>query len=209
MFFATIKDAEPAAEHVLVRRAVAGDEDAEDELIERLMPIVRARVRRFLARSGRKLGPDQGDDLVQDIWLRLIEDGGRRLLAYDPSRAVSLESFAGMITEREIGNLRQKAGARKRGSHLMALAPLDEGAPSGEASPEAEAEARELAARLGEHLGRELPVRGQLVLRYAFADELPVERVAQILGVTVQVVYNWQHKIRAAARAFLGEAARS
>lgn len=190
-------------EHALIRRAMAGQGSAVAVLVRRLMPVIRARVRRSLMRQGKRLGPHDGDDLVQEIWLRLIDDSGRRLLAYDPSRGATLEGYTGLIAEREIGNLRQKAGAKRRGGNLVAVTSDDAKIPSAGASPEQQVEAQDLAARLGEYLEGELPARGRLILRYAFMDGLPPQQVAETLGVKVQVVYNWQHKIRTAARAFL------
>jgi RNA polymerase sigma factor (sigma-70 family) len=192
--------------HALIRRALAGDEDAATLLIRRLMPVIRARVRRWLGRDGERLAPHDGEDLVQEIWLRLIDDGGRRLLAYDPNRGATLEGYAGMIAEREISKLSQKVRAKKRGGVLVPVQPEHAEVPGDLPTPEDEAAANDLAARLGNHLDSQLSARGQLVLRYAFVDDLPAARVAQILGVTVQVVYNWQHKIRSAARAFLTSA---
>lgn len=203
---AKVESVEPVAsseEHALIRRAIAGQEAAVAVLVRRLMPVIRARVRRSLARQGRQVGPHDGDDLVQEIWLRLIDDGGRRLLAYDPSRGATLEGYTGLITEREISNLRQKAGAKRRGGDLVAVPNQAVRLASDGASPEEQVAAHDLAARLGEYLEGELPARGRLVLRYAFVDGLPPGQVAKTLGVTVQVVYNWQHKIRAAARTFL------
>jgi RNA polymerase sigma factor (sigma-70 family) len=190
-------------DHALIRRAIAGEDQAVDLLILRLMPVIRARVRRALAKSGMRLGPSDGDDLVQEMWLRLIDDGGRRLLEYDAERGASLEGYVGMISERELGNLSRAVATKKRGGHLVAVE-AQEDLVADVPNPAETAEAENLAARLGEHLDRALPPRGRLVFRYAFTDDLPPNEVAKILGVTVQVVYNWQHKIRAAARDFLG-----
>ena len=201
LFSATIVD--QSDEHALVRRAIAGEAQAVDVLISRLMPVIWARVRRTLCRHGAKLGPSDGDDVVQEIWLKLIDHGGAQLLEFDPSRGASLEGYVGMVAEREAGNFVRKNGMQKRGGHLIAVEPTDD-LPAPTPSPEETAATQNLASRLGEYLERELPARGRLVLRYAFTDELPPTTVAKLLGVTVQVVYNWQHKIRAAARAFLG-----
>ena len=201
MLFATLEDR--SDDHALVRRAIAGVASAVEILIRRLMPVVRARVRRALGRGGARLGPAEGDDLVQEIWLKLIDRSGAQLLEYDPARGASLEGYVGMIAEREAGNFLRRSSAQKRGGHLVTVEPGAE-LPSSAPSPEESASASDLAARLGEHLEKELPARGLLVFRYAFTDELPPNEVAKILGVTVQVIYNWQHKIRAAARAFLG-----
>src|SRR5688572_3360023 len=144
--------------HALIRRAVAGNEEAAKTLIRRLMPVIRARVRRWL---GQQRAPLEEEDLVQEVWLRLIEGGGRRLLAYDPSRGTTLEGYAGMIAEREIGKLAQKARAKKRRGALVQVEADHAEIPADHPTPETEIEARELAARLGRHLDSQLPAKGQ------------------------------------------------
>jgi RNA polymerase sigma factor (sigma-70 family) len=190
----------------LVKRAAGGNTAAMKILVRRLMPVIQAHARRGLMRSwGRKLGPHEGQDFVQEIWLALIKDGGRQLLAYDPERGASLEGYVGMIAEREIGNRLQHERAEKRGGRLKAVGEEEAAeVPAELPDPTDRLTARELASRLGAHVSTTLPERGQLVFRYAFTDGYSVEETAQILGVTVQVVYNWQHKIRQTARAFLG-----
>jgi RNA polymerase sigma-70 factor (ECF subfamily) len=189
----------------LLRRALGGDAPALRVIVRRLIPVVRARVRRCLARQwGRALGPQDGDDVTQDVWLVLMRDGGRQLRAWDPSRGATLEGYVAMVAEREVQNRVQNVRALKRGGDrvLLPLADAPEVA-SGAASPEQAAEARHLAAALTTHLDEALPERGRLVLRCLFGDGRSPGETASLLGVDVQVVYNWQHKIRAAARAFL------
>lgn len=187
----------------LVPRALAGDSEAVETLVDRLMPVVRARVRRALAKRGRSLGPNDGDDLVQEIWLVLIAHEGRQLLAFDPERGMTLEGYVGLVAEREVGNLIDRERAKKRGGHLRAVE-LDEAESAAmAASPEEGAIAANLAAKLGEHIQNAMPARGQLVFRHAFTDGREPPEVAKLMGVSVQVVYNWQHKIRELARTFL------
>lgn len=195
-------------DRVLVRAAARGDRDAVRELARRLMPVLRARVRRAVGATGGQLGSVGADDLVQEIWLALFRDDRRALLAFDPDRGASLEGYVGMLAEREIGNVRQRVGALKRGARLTVAASdeLDEVAEAGP-TPEQLVSAAQVAEQLGTHLEGALPPRGLLVLRYAFADALPVADVARVMGVSVQVVYNWQHKIREEARRYLSACA--
>ena len=72
--------------------------------------------------------------------------------------------------------------------------------------PEALALGHDLAAGLDAHLNATLPERGRLVLRAIYEDGLEPQAVADLLGVNLQVIYNWQHKIRLTCRAFLTEA---
>jgi RNA polymerase sigma-70 factor (ECF subfamily) len=51
----------------LMRRAIAGDDEAYHRLLRQVTPVLRATARRGLARAGQP--PDQSEDIVQDILL--------------------------------------------------------------------------------------------------------------------------------------------
>jgi RNA polymerase sigma-70 factor, ECF subfamily len=71
----------------LVRRCVAGDEAAWNRLIEFAWPMVHG----WLVRTCRD--PVLADDLAQTVFLRLLEDGGRRLRLYDPGRGPGFPAY--------------------------------------------------------------------------------------------------------------------
>lgn len=189
----------------LIDRALRGDATALAALVKRLMPVLFARVRRACGTTARAHGALDVDDLVQEVWLALVDDDGKLLRAYDPSRGATLEGYVGMVATREVGNIRQRVSAKKRGAHLRAVEEAPD-RPDSRPNPEQDAASRQLAARLGAHLEASLPERGQLVLRYTFNDGLEPAEAAHTMGVSLQVVYNWQHKIRALAREFVGGA---
>ena len=189
----------------LIQRAKKGEPQATRILVERLMPIVQARVHRRLMRTqGQKIGPHDRDDLVQEIWLALVKDDLRALAAYDPERGATLEGYVGMISEREIGNIRQRElDAQKRKTNRLSIAvdQIDFVARSAD-SPEANLEGRRMSEALGSFLEERLPPRGRLICRYVYGDQTPIERIAEVLGVSRQVIYNWQHRIRQLASEF-------
>lgn len=197
-------DAEPDLQ--LLRQAVAGAPAASRILVRRLAPVVQARALRVL----RRLTPshvDDADDICQKVWVVLLKDGGRQLLAFDPARGISLEAYVGMIAEREVRNHLQHELAHGR-RPKEGFAPLEaaEEVPGPAPGPEAATLSADLAARLDAHLLGNLPPKGQLVLRLVYSDHLTPEEAATALGCQLQVVYNWQHRIRTLARAFMAAA---
>lgn len=197
------------ADVALIARAIGGDDRALRQLAERLLPVLRARARWFLARvRGGRVGADDGDDLVQETWLVLMADGARALRQYDPVRGASLEGYVGMIANREITNRARWFRSRKRGGDAVQTSLDDVGElHSHAADPEAEAVVRSTLEALSAHLERELPARGQLVLRCIYTDGRSPDEAAQMIGVNTQVIYNWQHKIRRLTEGFLAEPA--
>lgn len=191
------------AEVALIAQAVRGVPAAVRLLTRRLAPVIQARVMRVL----RRLTPahmGDADDVVQKVWLVLLKDAGRQFLAFDAARGISLEAYVGMIAEREVRNHVQHelAGIRRPAD---GLAPLDEATEvaAGTPTPEGEVVQNDLVARLDAHLLESLPPRGQLVYRLIYADGRTTEEAAAMLGCQVQVIYNWQHRVRTISREFL------
>jgi RNA polymerase sigma-70 factor (ECF subfamily) len=192
-------------DRALVRRALDGDPSAAKILVRRLMPIVHARVGWFLTKArGRSPSPSDHEDLTQEIWLQLMKDNGHRLRAFDPARGATLEGFVGTIAHNEAAKKLEYETREKRGGKSAQVdAESLERVAATDGTPEETALANDLAARLKEHVLGTFPERGRLVYLYLFVDGHPPEEVARILSVSTQVIHNWQHKIRNAARTFL------
>lgn len=185
----------------MIDEALAHSGPAWAQLVRRLMPVIQARTRRWLWRVGG--GAAEVEDLAQQVWLRLLEAEGRALRAYDPERGMSLEGYVGLVAEREAGNLLAMGRAQKRGGGRV-TAEADAGLNTGDprTGPEAAATQRNTLGALLAHLDTALPVRGQLVLRLLYVDGHAPPEAAAALGVSLQVVHNWQHRIRELARAW-------
>ena len=185
----------------LVAPALSGDKRSLSRLVDRLLPLVRAITRRVLNRwSGSRVGPHDGDDLVQEVWLRLFREDGARLRGFDPSRGMSFRNYIALVARTEAGQVLKREQAGKRGGGLEPVQ-FEEGRSAGtQGSPEEAAIARQSSADLLEHLDAHLGPKGKLVLRYIYGDGVSVNETAQAMGVKPQVVYNWQHKIRGLIR---------
>ncbi len=190
------------ASAALVKRALDGDERARRELTRRLLPFVQARVKAWFGmRGGRMVDARDADDMVQEIWLVLVQDKARLLRAFDPVRGKSLEGYVGMVCRRELWRRstaaqRQKRGSGKAGVNLelvpeisVAETPIDERVAQ-----------RDLLGTIRQRVETELSERGRLIFALLYEDGLSTKETADRLDVAVQVVYNWQHRIRKLAR---------
>ncbi|MCA9538817.1 MAG: sigma-70 family RNA polymerase sigma factor [Myxococcales bacterium] len=191
----------------LIERALGGDRAAGLRLMERLIPVIRARCMTYLhQRVAGLVGGADADDLAQEIWLTLFKDDGRILRAYDPRRGSSIEGYVGLVARREIWRLKRAAERVRRGGDQRTL-PIDDARDASTGvDPEQHLSSREVMAGLEAHLVETLPPRGQVIMRALYTDGLDVGVVASMLGVSRQVVYNWQHRIKLTATAFLSEA---
>ena len=185
----------------LLGRAFSGDRKAQEELVDRLVPVVRARVRRRVRAAGLNL---DAEDLTQEVWLALCRNAGEDLRAWRPGQGATFAGYVGMLAERTVVDALRREGAEKRGRRAESLDATELPLADPNPGPEARVAEREHAARLMSHLEGQLSEMGGLVLACMYADGRSVAETAETLGVNVQVVYNWQHKIRLAARAFDG-----
>lgn len=192
---------DPSQARSLIERAARGHTPSIRALIARLLPVIQARVRRQKARHRQQLSSFDEGDLIQDVWMALWKDGARQLLQWDEDRGATLEGYVGMISEREIGNLLQRVGAKKRQAHLVAVNGTEPTDPRHD--PERRVIDQDLAEQLLDDLTNALPAKGIAVLRYLYTDDLQPDEVADVMGVSRQAVYNWRHKIRQLARDFL------
>src|SRR5687767_4627167 len=87
----------------LVEQALARRPEAARRLVDLLCPVVQARVARVLQRAGRASGRNtrqEVDDMTQEVFATLFDDGGKALRAWQPDRGLSLQNFVGLIAER-------------------------------------------------------------------------------------------------------------
>lgn len=185
----------------LIASVLCGDAVATRALVLRLLPVIRARVRRRLG-ARRQLGSLQARDLVQEVWLVLVKDGFAQLRSWDPARGATLEGYVSMVVDREIANRHAQVHAKKRAGQDQQHAEIDELADFA-LSPECMAVDLTSAHALWEHLARSLPTRGKEVLVCLCLEHKSPEEVAGSLGVDRQVVYNWRHEIRRRARKYM------
>jgi RNA polymerase sigma factor (sigma-70 family) len=179
---------------VLLREALAGNRRARRLLVERVNPLIEARVQRSVSRA-RRIGINGHDDVAQQVWVRLLDRSGHRLQGFDPAKG-TLEGYISRVAESELLDL------LKRPKVPVTIFPKDEEAEDPTPNAEARTVAKELAFRLRVHLDDVLPMRGRLILRLLYDDERSEDEAAEIMGVSRQVVANWKHKIKTLAHEF-------
>jgi len=168
--------------------------DARDlHAVARVTAIVRGRVRRFVSRSSH--GAGEVEDLVQEIWLALLEHDARRLRAWDRARGVPLEHFVAMLADRQLRSWSAHRRARRRSAPLVELDAIPEDTVVDHWPPETAAETSALLTRWRARVDRELPTRGRMIFEL-MVKELDPDQIATALEVNRQVVYNWQYQIR-------------
>lgn len=186
----------------LIARCLDGDRDALLLLVEQLTPVIQARVARQLRRSvpeGRDARQDVAD-LTQLVFVRLLENEGRKLRAWNPERGLSCEQFVGYLAEREVvSRLRRKRSSpwTDRPTETDWL----DARRNDQASPEAVSTARNYLEVLLERIRDEWSEPAQHMFELIYVQELSPEEVATRMSMNRDAVYAWRSRLAKKVRA--------
>lgn len=116
----------------LVQRALKGDQTALTELVAVLTPVIQKRVARTLLAHRHRLagGCDvrqEVEDLCQDVFLALFSRDARVLRDWQAEGGSSLESFVGLLAERQVLSFLRSGRAETSGNAPQARSPWKEG----------------------------------------------------------------------------------
>jgi DNA-directed RNA polymerase specialized sigma24 family protein len=189
----------------LIEQTLARRPEAARQLVAHLYPVVQARVARVLVRAGRVSGRSarqEVDDMTQDVFAFLFEDGGKPLRAWEPARGLSLPNFVGLIAERHAVSV-LRSGRRSpwteepRASHELdhQVNAVDEGG-GGAAGTEVVLLSRDLLATLLDRLRELLSPLGMELFRQLFVDEKSVEEICADMKMSSDAVYAWRSRLR-------------
>jgi len=191
-----------------VLKALAGNEPALTQLIQKLTPVIQCRVARglLLRRTGAAAGRcirQEVEDLTQEIFLALFADDGKVLRSWQPERGLSLLNFVGLVAERQTASILRN-GKRSPWKEDPTL-PEDFPPESSESGPEEIAASREKWRLLLDRLTEELSPLGRHLFDLLCLRELSPKEVALETGMSLDAVYQWRSRLRNLARRLLDE----
>lgn len=181
-----------------LQRALTGETSALERLVERLTPVVQARVARSLLRDGRarQSGSFRSvvEDLVQQVFVDLFDDDARVLRDWQAERGLSLENFVGLVAERRVCSTLRRTRRNPFTEEPTEVESMDRS--SREASPERRTAARERLHQLLAGLRAELSPLGWRVFELLFLHEASVEEAGIQTGLSRDAIYAWRSRLR-------------
>lgn len=167
----------------LLEQCFKGDRKAWDDFVQRYTPYIYAAVKRIVASHISDPSPQLIDDIVQDVFIRLLKNDMKYLRTHDPSRC-KLSTWVTIVARSTaIDALRR----RKPPSEPLENQLIFQAAP-GESPEEA---AIEDAISLPEGV---LSERQELVLHLLFDRGLETAEAARVLGVDPQSIRSTKYK---------------
>jgi RNA polymerase sigma-70 factor (ECF subfamily) len=194
----------------LLPRALQRDPAAAREFVDRLIPVVHARVARVLARDARaKRARSEVDDLTQDVLVSLLENDGRALRAWDPARGRSLASFVSLLADHAAVSI-LRSSRRTPWREEPAIDDEIEAAgaehPGGaDPSTESVVASRQMLTLVAERLRSELTPRGLELFALLVVEERPVAEVCDRLSMKRDAVYAWRYRLAKLASRLVDE----
>lgn len=193
--------------HEVLARALAGDRAALDALLQKLAPIVQARAARILARRRGSSGRDARQelfDMVQEVFLSLLDDDAKALRSWQKERGLSLENFVGLIAERQVASIMRTGKRSPWKDEPTEGEALELRAGSAESHADAVA-SRELVLAMVDRLREELTPRMLHVFYALWVHEVSVPQLCEETGMTPEAVYMARNRIAKRARAIAEE----
>lgn len=191
----------------LLRRAEGGDPQATHGLVTALLPIIRTSVVAVMRRRSRaRRAPDQEtEDLVQSVLFSLfVKDGGRALLAWDPSRGRDLGSFASFLARREVTTI-LRSRRRNPWTEEPVLAESLDQRPGASVGPETLTGSRRLLLAVAARLREGLSSRGYRIFELLFLEERTPEEVSALANLEMPAVYAWRSRLSRQVRDLVAE----
>ena len=182
----------------VLQRALAGDAQAQRELVAVLLPVIRARALvglRRRAHSGRRGRDAQQEcgDVTQEVLAFFVADRCRVLRAWDPARGLSLKNYVGMIAARQVSSI-LRTGRRSPWTEEP-TAESDLAEMAGAIGPEPHVIAREMLSLLVGRLYEELSPRSMMLFRALVVEERPIDEVCRDFAMTDAAVYAWRSRL--------------
>lgn len=183
----------------LVEQVLAGDPAARTELVDRLTTIIRSQANLGLRGfSDRRMGGRDADDLVNEVFAAMFEDGGAALRKYDPQ--YSLEQFAYVFAKSRILDIARKEYRRlELGGHPVAD---DEHQLRGHLPTPAElTECRDFANRIMACVRAKFSTElaGEMI-DLTLVRQLSTDEIQSRTGMTRQQVFRWRSRLLQQAR---------
>jgi RNA polymerase sigma-70 factor, ECF subfamily len=194
----------------MIRRALAGDEAAQNWLVRTLTPVIQRRVARMLLlrRRGPAAGRDirqEVEDFTQDTFLVLFADDGKVLRSWEPERGLSFQNFFGLVAERVTASI-LRSGKRSPWKEDPTLPEdLDQATTESGPDPEQITASREQWRLLLDRLTEELSPLGWHLFDLLFLQDLPIEEVMRQTNMTADAIYAWRSRLRRLACRLLKE----
>jgi len=203
--------ASPDPTNDLLQGCIRGDAGARRRLVEEYSGIVSYGVSVIFQQFGRPSRKEEIEDMSQEVFLALFDQDARKLRQYQGRNGCSLASWIRVVANRlTIDRLRKEGRTISLDDPGNAEATkIRETRPDTAPGPEPQVEEAMRASRVREMI-EDLPPKDRMFVQLFYFKGLPIEEVAQTIGITTNAAYVRKMRLheklrRIAATRFGGE----
>lgn len=190
------------SDRALVAAATGGDREAQRRLVERVLPAIRAAVRRRLSRSrvlrGETLAQEIAD-AIQEALAALLADDWRALRHWTPESGSSLCGFAALIAERETIDAIRRRGRRPQVATSDLVDSFDR-LESTTDGAESRLAAHQMIAAITRCVRERFGERGLALFQGLVIEGRSVEEMRGRAGMSAAAVHTFHARVRRMAR---------
>ncbi len=170
----------------LLHGCVAGDKASWALFVKHYSKLIYHSIYKTLRVNAKPTGPDDINDLFQDLFASICADNCKKLRMFDPCKGVSLASWLRMIAVRmTIDHLRRQRSSTSLEDLLTE--------PSRDGGQETHIDDETLQCLRG--VLEELSDKDKLLIELFYFKELPPEEIARILNISVGAIYTRRNRI--------------
>jgi RNA polymerase sigma-70 factor (ECF subfamily) len=132
--------------------------------------------------------------MTQQVFVALLENRGRLLKAWDPTRGMSFENYVGLIAEQQAAATLRKKSSHLRLEHLMEGEALD-GTVDSSRTPERIVASSEVITLVHKRVYEQLSDLGRQLFRMLFIEGRPIEEVCIEMNMSDSAAYAWRSRL--------------
>lgn len=188
-------------ERELLQACFSGDRAAWERFVETYSKLVYYSIRQTLKVMEIAPDPDDLDDLYGNVFLSLFENNFARLKSFKGKNDCSLASWIRLIASRKTYD-----HLRERGRQARLLDSARETIYEPQANEDVEKSALDSErAESARNAISQLSADEIAFIHLYYERELPPERIAEMLGITVSTVYSKKNRVREKIRKIIKE----
>ncbi|MEW6273083.1 MAG: sigma-70 family RNA polymerase sigma factor [Thermodesulfobacteriota bacterium] len=190
----------------LLQGCIRGDVDARRRLVAEYSGIVSYGVSVIFQQFGRPSRREEIEDICQDVFLALFDQDARKLRQYQGRNGCSLASWLRVVANRlTIDRLRREGRTVSLDDpNNIESWRVREVQPDAKPGPEPQVEEAQRAARVRELIAQ-LPPKDQLFVQLFYFQGLPIEEVANTIGITTNAAYVRKMRLHEKLRRLVAE----
>ena len=181
-----------------LNQALDGNRPAMRELVKHLTPVIQARVAKCIMVGSRNYGHDrvreEVADMTQEVFAALFANDARVLRNWEPSKALSLRNFAGLVAHRQALSI-LRTTKRNPFTEDPTLDTDFEFMTEQDETLESATISRDLIRQVFHRMDEQLSPLGRQLFNMVMIQELDVSDVASQTGMSDSAIYAWRSRL--------------